>query len=159
MEVLGVGVARPKKYSLDQAARMYLLGSVAVFEAGVQAWTLKRIYQSLRPGEYIPMFRINDTLKSQYVGPYCPNQDIPGWKWIPYQFLPLNTPPFPEFPSGHSSFSSAVMSTMAMFTGSDTLPLPLSYPYKAGNLGFKYGTEHQCFRNGTDFSGKSVCVC
>jgi hypothetical protein len=91
---------------------MYALAGVAVFEAGVQAWTLKRVYQTIRPGEYIPMFRLNETLKSQYVGPYCPNADIPGWKWIPYQLLTLNTPPFPEWPSGHSSFSSAVMAVM-----------------------------------------------
>lgn len=116
--------------SNKKATRMYVLAGVAVYEAGVQAWTLKRQYQSIRPGEYIPMFRINDTLRHQYVGPYCPNEDIPGWRWIPYQFLPLNTPPFPEYPSGHSSFSSAVMSVMALFTGSDTLPKPLSYPYK-----------------------------
>jgi hypothetical protein len=155
MEVLPVAVARPKKYSLDQAVRMYLLGGVAVFEAGVSAWTQKRIYQTIRPGEYIPLTRLNQTLKGQYQRPYCPHRDIQGWQWKPYQIMTLNTPPFPEYPSGHSSFSAGVMSAMAMYTGSDNLPAALVYPFKAGNLGYKFGTENHCFQNGTTFDGSS----
>lgn len=157
MEVIQRAVARPKRYSLDQAVRMYLLAGVSVYEAGLWCWTWKRQYQTIRPGEYIPLYRISQTLKSQYVGPYCPYVDIQGWRWIPYQILTLNTPPFPEFPSGHSSFSSAVMTTMALFTGSDTLPATLSYPFKKGNLGYKFGTEPHCFKNGTTFDG-SACT-
>ncbi len=153
MEVMGYAVARPKLYSLDQATRMYLLGGVAVFESGVQAWILKRKYETVRPGEYIPLTRLNATLKGQFRRPYCPHGDIQGWQWRPYQLMFLNTPPFPEWPSGHSSFSSSVMATMAMYTGSDTVPKVIRYPFKRGNLGYKFGAESHCFRNGTTFDG------
>jgi hypothetical protein len=96
-------------------------------------------------------------LKNQYRGPYCPNADIPGWKWIPYQILLLNTPPFPEYPSGHSTFMSASMGVMARYLGTDNLPAVFRQPYKAGNLGYKFGTENHCFKNGTTFDG-SACI-
>lgn len=155
MDELTLMVARPKRYSLEQAVRMYLLAGVAVYEAGTACWTLKRTYQTVRPGEFIPLMWKDKQLKKQFVGPFCPYADIPGWSWKPYQLLTLNTPPFPEWPSGHSSFTSAIMTTMALYTGSDVLPLPLSIPYKAGGLGDQFGPEHQCFKNGTSLDGSS----
>jgi PAP2 superfamily len=35
---------------------------------------------------------------------------------------PLNTPPFPEYPSGHGCLSGAVLNTMADFLGTDKIP-------------------------------------
>ena len=126
-------------------------------ELGVFCWTYKRRFGTVRPAEYIPLMHKDDILKNQFRGPYCPNGDIPGWQWKPYQLLSLNSPPFPEFPSGHSTFTSAAMGILALLTGSDNLPRVFRQPYKAGDLKYKFGQENHCFRNGTTFDG-TRCV-
>ena len=40
--------------------------------------------------------------------------------WIPYQPSTFPTPPFPEYISGHSTFSAAGSEILKLFTGSDT---------------------------------------
>ena len=48
-------------------------------------------------------------------GPGLGPRRIRGEEWRPY----LATPPFGEFPSGHSTFSAAAAAVLARFTGSD----------------------------------------
>ena len=50
-----------------------------------------------------------------WAGPGLGTRRIGGEEWRPY----LATPPFPEFTSGHSTFSSAAAEVLARFTGSD----------------------------------------
>ena len=42
-----------------------------------------------------------------------------GANWIPYQPGTFPTPPFPEYISGHSTFSAAGATILALWTGSD----------------------------------------
>jgi len=42
-----------------------------------------------------------------------------GSQWIPYQPSTFPTPPFPEYVSGHSAFSAAGATILALFTGSE----------------------------------------
>jgi hypothetical protein len=49
-------------------------------------------------------------------GPGKGTQSIDGGQWIPY----LATPPFPEYVSGHSTFSAAGAYIFQQFTGSDS---------------------------------------
>jgi hypothetical protein len=44
---------------------------------------------------------------------------IRGEDWQPYQPASFPTPPFPEYPSGHSTFSAASAEVLRRFTGSD----------------------------------------
>jgi hypothetical protein len=46
-------------------------------------------------------------------------QRIDGGQWIPYQEPAIVTPPFPEYVSGHSTFSAAGFYTLEQVTGSD----------------------------------------
>ena len=39
-----------------------------------------------------------------------------GSKWLPYQHVTVVTPPFPEYVSGHSTFSSAGAQILQTFT-------------------------------------------
>ena len=45
---------------------------------------------------------------------------MPGSQWLPYQESTVVTPPFPEYCSGHSTFSAAGAYILQQFTGSDT---------------------------------------
>jgi PAP2 superfamily len=51
-----------------------------------------------------------------------------GASWRPYQLATDPTPPFPEYVSGHSTFSAAAAQILKLFTGSDhfgeTVTLP-----------------------------------
>ena len=42
-----------------------------------------------------------------------------GRYWVPYQPVQFPTPAFPEFVSGHSTFSSAGAEILKLFTGGD----------------------------------------
>src|SRR5205807_10365714 len=44
---------------------------------------------------------------------------IQGSAWQPYQAATVVTPAFPEYMSGHSSFSAASAEVLRLFTGSD----------------------------------------
>jgi hypothetical protein len=63
-----------------------------------------------------------------WAGPYQGTKLIDGAAWFPYQPATFPTPPFPEYSSGHSSFSAAGAEILRFFThddrfgGSVTLP-------------------------------------
>ena len=51
--------------------------------------------------------------------PFRGTRVIDGADWEPYQPVTVVTPPFPEFTSGHSTFSAAGAEILKSFTGSD----------------------------------------
>ena len=57
-------------------------------------------------------------------GPGQGKRRIRGEAWQPY----LATPPFPEHPSGHSTFSAAGAAVLAAFTGSDRFGASVTIP-------------------------------
>jgi hypothetical protein len=42
-----------------------------------------------------------------------------GSQWIPYQSATFPTPPFPDYVSGHSTYSAAAARILELWTGSD----------------------------------------
>jgi hypothetical protein len=72
-----------KNTNAVQTAQAYALTSVAIFDAIISCWNTKYQYQHIRP-----VTVINESI----------NPD-----WQPF----LQTPPFPEHPSGHSGISAA----------------------------------------------------
>jgi hypothetical protein len=42
-----------------------------------------------------------------------------GSQWIPYQPITFPTPPFPDYVSGHSTYSAAAAHILTKWTGSD----------------------------------------
>ena len=79
-----------KNLQIDEAraARIYTVLSIALFEGFLSCWTDKYQYNTLRPETYI----------NKLISP----------KWRPY----IETPPFPEYPSGHSVISSAAATVL-----------------------------------------------
>lgn len=151
-------VARRRGYDLDTAVKLLLLTSVVTYEAGVACWQQKALYRTVRPQEYIALTRILDDIPNSNRGVFCPLGTVKGYQWRDYAVPQLNTPAFPEYPSGHSTFSNASATVIALFTGNDTVyGDAIVYPFKKGLLGFKnkYGWEQHCFPNGTTFDGSS----
>jgi membrane-associated phospholipid phosphatase len=86
--------------------------AVGLFEASRLVWGLKKVYMEARPIQYIRRLYRGQTLR-RYDG-----VEIQGESWVPYQELDFVTPPFADFPSGHSAFSQVLACVMTEWFGS-----------------------------------------
>jgi len=77
----------------DEAARLMLLAAVAQADAFIASWGYKYRFNLIRPRTYIR--RLID----------------PAWEPL------IPTPPFPEFPAGHSTQSAAAAEVLTAFLG------------------------------------------
>lgn len=89
---MGITAIACRKANADaiKTARAYALAAVGLFDAFISCWTTKYKYEYIRP-----ISIINEWFDK---------------KWEPY----LQTPPFPEYTSGHSTISASVA---AILTG------------------------------------------
>jgi len=101
-------------HDLDDDVKLFLALSAALLDAGIACWDAKRTYDSARPITAIRyLFAGQEVLAWGGLGQGT--RRIRGEDWQPY----IATPPFPEYVSGHSTFSSAAAVVLARFTGSD----------------------------------------
>ena len=111
-------VSRRDNHTIDQDAKMFFAQSSAIFDASVQSWRIKRLYDSVRPVTAVHFARAGVPVLA-WAGPYQGTQWIDGANWEPYQAITVVTPPFPEYLSGHSIFSATGAEILKRFTGSD----------------------------------------
>ncbi|KAG2393767.1 hypothetical protein C9374_007298 [Naegleria lovaniensis] len=83
---------------LYKISALFKLVSVAVADAGIVAWDHKYYYNTLRPFTAIAQR----------------NRNSNWWPFIP-------TPPFPEYVSGHSTFSAAAARVLSLALGTDDI--------------------------------------
>lgn len=106
--------------SLRDALKLAFATSQAVFDAGIFAWDTKYVYDSVRPFTAINQLffgSVVDDSRGQQVAITDPRD---GWR--PYQLRRNYTPPFPDIPSGHSTFSSAAASVFVELLDSNSFP-------------------------------------
>lgn len=111
-------VSERDHHALDDDVKMFFALSNAIFDAGIAAWDAKRTYDSVRPVTAIPLLFRGKTIRS-WGGPGKGTIEMDGSRWIPYQPATLPTPPFPDYVSGHSTYSAAAARIMELWTGSD----------------------------------------
>lgn len=92
MQIAGL-VSRMKSESISEASQAYALTAIAIFDAFISCWEEKYNSQLIRPETYI-------------------NSHIDE-SWRPL----LQTPPFPEYPSGHSVVSGAAATVLTKLYG------------------------------------------
>ena len=105
-------VSERDNHSLDQDAKLYFALSNALLDASIVAWEAKRHYDYVRPVTAIHLLYAGKPVESW-------QGTIDGADWKPYQAANVVTPPFPEYFSGHSSFSAAGAEILKSFTQSD----------------------------------------
>ncbi|MBL7780636.1 MAG: phosphatase PAP2 family protein [Saprospiraceae bacterium] len=106
----------------DNVKMFFALGN-ALLDAGIACWRLKVENDYCRPVSAIhTLFEGNE--KVFWGGPYLGNVCQPAETWRSY----LATPPFAEFPSGHSTFSSAAASILRLYTGSNFFGMETTVP-------------------------------
>ena len=114
--IIAQDVATTRRNTLQQNARLFALLNVAMADAAIGAWDSKYHYTFWRP---VTAIRNGDTDGNPATAP------DPDWESL------IITPPFPDYISGHSTFSGAAATVLSLFygtpsirftTGSDALP-------------------------------------
>lgn len=92
---IGITAIANRKTHADavKAAAAYALTSVAMFDAFISCWQVKYMASYIRPVTFI--------------------NEVVDRNWVPY----LQTPPFPEYPSGHSTITRAAATVLTRLFG------------------------------------------
>lgn len=90
-------VLKARRATLAQAAEAYVRLNLAMADAFTATWYTKYTVNLLRPVTYV--------------------QAVIDSNWVPTL---MHTPPFPEYPSGHSSQSAAAAAVLAAIFGANT---------------------------------------
>ncbi len=93
--------------TMEENARLFALLNIAEADAGILCWDCKYACNFWRPITAIQNADADENPATE--------KDA---DWTPL----LVTPPFPEYTSGHSTFSSAGATVLAAFFGSDNIP-------------------------------------
>jgi membrane-associated phospholipid phosphatase len=104
--VIAQDIAAQLGNTMPQNARLFALLNIAEADAAICSWDAKYAYNYWRP---VTAIRAADTDGN-------PATD-PDPTWTPL----LGTPPFPEYTSGHSTFSGAAATVLARFFGNDQI--------------------------------------
>jgi hypothetical protein len=120
-------VSRSDHHSLDDDVKMFFALSNAMFDAGIAAWDAKLTYDSVRPATAVPLVFRGKKIRS-WGGPGKGTVEMAGSQWIPYQLASFPTPPFPDYVSGHSTYSAAAAEILSLWTASDRFGYSLTVP-------------------------------
>lgn len=92
---IAIQLVKDHDLKLKSALEFYILLGLSMNEANIICWRLKYQYNFIRPISYI----------HRYIDPYFNTR--------------INTPPFPEFPSGHSYQAGSAVSVFKYVFGND----------------------------------------
>jgi len=91
---------------LEENARLFALLNIAMADAAICAWDAKYTYNFWRP---VTAIRRGDTDGN--------DATVADSTWSSF----IVTPPFPDYTSGHSTFSGAASRVLARFYGTDNI--------------------------------------
>jgi hypothetical protein len=120
-------LCRQRAGDLDSDVKMLFLQGNAALDAGIAAWSAKRRFNFVRPITLVHVLLADERIRA-WGGPGKGTVSMLGKDWMPYQPLNVITPPFPEYLSGHSTFSAATFEVLRSFTGTNRLALSVTVP-------------------------------
>ena len=103
-------VAFTQRNTLEENARLFALLNIGLADAAIVSWDCKYKYNFWRP---ITAIQEADTDGN------AETSADPAWMPL------LETPPFPEYTSGHSTFSGTAAVILASFYGKDEIPFSI----------------------------------
>jgi len=95
--------------TLEENARLFALLNIAMADAAICAWDAKYTFHFWRPVTAIAFAE-------------------PELNWASF----IVTPPFPDYVSGHSTFSGAAATVLALFYGTEDLPFTIGSDFLPG---------------------------
>jgi hypothetical protein len=158
-------VSHRDHYKLDQDVKLFFAVANAEMDAGIACWESKRFYDYVRPITAVRYVYHGKQVKA-WGGPFQGTKTILGDDFLPYgQPATQVTPPFPEYVSGHSTFSAAGAEVLKMLTGSDRFGDSVTFP--AGSSVYEPGlTPHTAvtlnwptFTSAAEMAGMSRIYC
>ncbi|MBX2854039.1 MAG: vanadium-dependent haloperoxidase [Rhodobacteraceae bacterium] len=111
-------LSKREGYGVDDDVKLFFALNSAIFDASIATWEAKNHYDYIRPQSAIRDLYFDQEVEA-WAGPNLGTQTILGQEWQPYQNTTFVTPPFQEFTSGHSAFSTAAAVVLAKYIGSD----------------------------------------
>jgi hypothetical protein len=134
--LLAQWVSARDHHTLDDDVKMFFALSNAMLDAGIAAWDMKLAYDSVRPITAIPLLFGGKKIRA-WGGPAKGTVEMDGSQWLPYQPATSPTPPFPDYVSGHSTFSAAAAYVLSSWTGSNRFGYSVTLP--AGSSKIEHG--------------------
>ena len=125
--LFGNFVSLRDRHTLDADVKMFFMLGNAVMDAGIACWDAKLAYGSERPITAVRYAFKGKTIQA-WGGPGRGAVQMQGENFLPFQAATVVTPPFPEFLSGHSTFSAAGAEVLKRFTGGDSLGFSVTFP-------------------------------
>jgi hypothetical protein len=123
-------------HGVDADVKLFFALTNAIFDASICCWDNKRAFDSVRPITAVRYLFQGQRVRA-WGGPYKGTQVIKGEDWVPYQASTFPPPPFPEYSSGHSTFSAAGAEILRLFTGNERFGA--SVTFLAGSSRFEPG--------------------
>jgi membrane-associated phospholipid phosphatase len=102
-------IATAQSNTLEENARLFALLNIAMADAAICAWDAKYTFHFWRPVTAIYFSE-------------------PELNWMSF----IVTPPFPDYVSGHSTFSGAAATVLALFYGTEDLPFTIGSDFLPG---------------------------
>jgi hypothetical protein len=112
-------VARRNKNDANNDVKLFFALSNALLDASIACWDTKRAFDYGRPITAVHYLYASQQITA-WGGIGKGSVQMSGSQWMPYQESIVVTPPFPEYPSGHSTFSAAGAYVLQQFTGTDS---------------------------------------
>lgn len=116
--LIAQSISRRDGNTLDEDVAMFFAFGNAQLNAGVVSWEAKYRFDFARPTTVIRWMN--------YYGAKKPDPAFQNWNSY------IATPPFPEYTSGHSTFSAAAAQVLRNATGSDRMGLRTVVPAGVG---------------------------
>jgi len=102
-------IAATRSTTLEENARLFALLNIAMADAAICSWDAKYTYHFWRPVTAIAFVE-------------------PLLNWMSF----IVTPPFPDYTSGHSTFSAAAATVLPLFFGTEDLPFTTGSDFLPG---------------------------
>jgi hypothetical protein len=125
--LMAAWVSNRDHHTIGDDAKMFFALGNAVMDAGIAAWDSKRFFDSIRPISAVHYYKAGQMVQA-WGGPGKGVVWMRAEDWQPYQPSNVVTPPFPEYFSGHSSFSGAAAEVLRRYTGSDGFGASVTIP-------------------------------
>ena len=119
-------VSRRDDHTLDEDVKMFFVLGNALLDASIAVWDCKQRFDYVRPVTAVRVLYAGQFIDA-WGGPGKGVQRISGETFRSY----IPTPPFSEYPSGHSAFSAASAEVLRLVTGSGAFGA--SYTVRAGS--------------------------
>jgi hypothetical protein len=106
------------RHSLDDDVKMYFAVTTTAMDCFIACWDAKMFYDNSRPYQQVHALMGDEEIVG-WGGPHKGMVKMKGRDWRPYSPDSFLCPPFPAYPSGHSTVSGGCSRALELYTGSD----------------------------------------